>query len=801
MKKLNLFSINIIIYLYIIIITKTVFIENNKTFSIIKSNEDFNKPKIKLNVEFQLIKMKNGMIGLLIYDPYSTISHVHFQVEGGCYIDATPSISHLEEHMIFQGSENYPKCFPILKTIGGMKLYSGGAITGQTNQEYFYTIPNNLKFDEGLKVIVDAFKHPLYLKETIKKEIQPLNSEFYFTINEEYHLLDAIIRQLSSNKTSFKGFTSGNNITLNPNDCENLSKKIKSYHNLINKPENLFFLFYSNQTIKDLEKYAEKYLNYKMYKFPENETDKLEEEQLLKNLKSFEKYEIFDDNLYEHGMFYNSHNKKNILNIFFYVGDVDFKDLQFDLFEYYSYLFKSESLMNILKSKNYISTIYSFEISGSILIQNNNVFSINLELTENGLNNLDEVLLIIYKYIDIMKKEGYKQKYFNNFIKFREDQNNKDFQIEMFNILTTFSSMIESYRFYGVNQIFNYGTPSLESFNETKLKTYLSNLRYEKSFFIINSLPKVTELKTFLDSVEIKKLEYYNVDYLYGIIPNKLKKKILDNNLKYDNLFMRNINPYFCEKYEKDIPCFNHKINNCKELNEFDYESEDKYKGTLLEDNKNYITYYQIDKSSETFLVNSYIDIKFIENKNITTEIIDIIKFYINDKLSIINEVPTISIVKFDQTSIAFKIQCFTDNIKKIFKDFFTYIRQELQEGLFNYSKISIKSQNIEKDNVLFRDYIFGIGNKFMGGGVNPKPNIKDIIDKIDNINFGEFIHIYNYVFNKIIFINFKIAGNINKNLVQELHDNLKESFKIFFEEKNNLKTCKDNNELEQEEN
>lgn len=142
-----------------------------------------------------------------------------------------------------------------------------------------------MKFDEGLKVIVDAFKHPLYLKETIKKEIQPLNSEFYFTINEEYHLLDAIIRQLSSNKTSFKGFTSGNNITLNPNDCENLSKKIKSYHNLINKPENLFFLFYSNQTIKDLEKYAEKYLNYKMYKFPENETDKLEEEQLLKNLK------------------------------------------------------------------------------------------------------------------------------------------------------------------------------------------------------------------------------------------------------------------------------------------------------------------------------------------------------------------------------------------------------------------------------------------------------------------------------------------------------------------------------------
>ena len=249
--------------------------EDIKTFTIIKSDNDFIKPKIKLNAEFELIKMKNGMTGLLINDPYTTISHVHFEVEFGCFIDTLSSLSHLAEHMIFQGSANYKICYPILRAIGGLQLYSGGAITGQTNQEYFYTIPYNFKFDEALKVFVDAFKHPLYLEETIKKEIQPLNSEFYFNIDEYYHLLDAIIRQVCSKKTSFYGFTSGNNITLNPNNSANLAKKLKSYNNIINRPENIFFSIYSNETIKEMEKYAEKYLNYKMHEFPENEIDEI----------------------------------------------------------------------------------------------------------------------------------------------------------------------------------------------------------------------------------------------------------------------------------------------------------------------------------------------------------------------------------------------------------------------------------------------------------------------------------------------------------------------------------------------
>lgn len=39
-----------------------------------------------------------------------------------------------------------------------------------------------------------------------------------------------------------------------------------------------------------------------MYEFPENEIDKKEGEQLIKNFRNFEKFEIFDEQLYEHGI-------------------------------------------------------------------------------------------------------------------------------------------------------------------------------------------------------------------------------------------------------------------------------------------------------------------------------------------------------------------------------------------------------------------------------------------------------------------------------------------------------------------
>ena len=166
------------------------------------------------------------------------------------------------------------------------------------------------------------------------------------------------------------------------------------------------------------------------------------------------------------------------------------------------------------------------------------------------------------------------------------------------------------YREKRENQIFKFGLLKESDYDENKLKEYLNNIKFEKSFYAINTISDLKELKSNLKlNFTEKNLNYFNIKYLYGEFSNELKDNIKNNSVTIANLTMRKINPYYSGKYEKDIPCYKQSPNKCKELNEFDLEKDESYKGTLFEDNKYYMTYYQIDKSFEAFIVNSYLEL------------------------------------------------------------------------------------------------------------------------------------------------------------------------------------------------
>ena len=234
---------------------------------------------------------------------------------------------------------------------------------------------------------------------------------------------------------------------------------------------------------------------------------------------------------------------------------------------------------------------------------------IQFYLSKNGLEHLDEVLTIIYKYIEIMKNEGYKKEYFENYIKYKENLNIISFKrfYIISNLPDKIVAMTENYRLYGDGQIFLDGTPSINNYDEDKLKNLLNNIKFEKSFFLLNINETVSSsLSTFLEETSINTLDYYKAPILVGSLPKDFKEKI--SKKTYENLKMREIDPYFSKKLEKVTPCYEKSHKKCKELNEFDFLNDDKYHPTTLkEENKNYITKYQIDKSSESSLINAHI--------------------------------------------------------------------------------------------------------------------------------------------------------------------------------------------------
>ena len=149
------------------------------------------------------------------------------------------------------------------------------------------------------------------------------------------------------------------------------------------------------------------------------------------------------------------------------------------------------------------------------------------------------------------------------------------------------------------------------TYNEQLLKEVLNLLRYEKSFYTVNMNKEETNLNFNSILIEAKNEtpKYYKSNYTIGLIPQELEAKINDNSVVVENLKIRNTSLYFSSNYNQAvIPCYKETENKCNEKNEFDINKDDKYKGTKLDINdNNYETYYQIDKSSESQLIYSFL--------------------------------------------------------------------------------------------------------------------------------------------------------------------------------------------------
>ena len=755
---------------------------------ILLKNEEFKKPNRKINAVLELVKLKNGMKGMIISDPYATKSHFQFSIKHGYFIDTVQGISHFGEHMILQGSEKYGPIYQLPTKV--LSIFRGNinAFTSGTFQGYYATLPYNFEYEKIIDMYTDAFRYPLYRADMIKNEIQAVNHEFYDKINHA-SIEEDIIRQLSKKETSFNGMGCGNNETLKPDESELLSKKLKGYHMVIKNPNNIFFTLYSNKTIEESEQLAKTYLNYEMHNFPDNEIDVEDKKKLEDNIKTVESVEIFDDNLYMHGFYYNSIDEVNILHIFYYLGKVDFQKLKFDIVEYFNYLFNSKSLLEVLRNKTYIAVKDKISVSRTDYLDNNNFFLVTIQLTEEGLNNINDILVIINKYIEIMKNEGYKKEYYINFANYMNTLDILSLNKESIASFNLYLKIFMNHHYFESDQILSSGSFTEENYNEDLLKECLNLIKYEKSFYSVNSMKKISELD-FLDSIfepESKKivtLKYYNTDFILGKIPNDVKEEIYNKTIIIENLSIRDINPYISEKYgDKVIPCYKEEINTCSEKDEFDYEKEDEYNATKLEESETHITYYQIDKSSESHIVYSYM-IFFLDDFELIDQLSIIQRYYLNYKFSEISD--SIS-YNFDSNKMQFYIifKGFSDNIEKIIKEFIDLIIEEPTQEEFDYSKILAVYGLYENKKIEYREYIIDLLNQFLGASKN-SGDIEDIIKVINNADLESFQSFHSNFISSIYEILFKIAGNIDKNLVQNIHNYLKQ--KIPISSNNNIK-------------
>jgi hypothetical protein len=195
----------------------------------------------------------------------------------------------------------------------------------------------------------------------------------------------------------------------------------------------------------------------------------------------------------------------------------------------------------------------------------------------------------------------------------------------------------------------------------------------------------------------------------------------------------------------------------------------------LDENDKNYKTYYQIDKSSESQLVKSYINIKSSLTSN--SDLDDLSKKYLSYIIS--NKFENNEIII--DTPLIFKFTTFSDNTEKIITEFIDLLLEKPKKEDFDIIKASKSSDDKETGqiNQNFQEYITNILNSVQNKEKtkkNEEENINQnkISSPFDNIEYNDFLNYYSKIYNNIQSIYFIIAGNIDKNLVQNIHNSIK---------------------------
>jgi insulysin len=119
---------------------------------------------------------------LLIHDPEADKSGAAVDVKVGCSLDPKPlyGTAHFLEHMLFQGTEKYPKeneYSEFMQNNGGMN----NAFTSLTNTNYHFDCSND-GFEEGLDRLAQFFISPKFSESSAEREVKAVDSEFNMSL-------------------------------------------------------------------------------------------------------------------------------------------------------------------------------------------------------------------------------------------------------------------------------------------------------------------------------------------------------------------------------------------------------------------------------------------------------------------------------------------------------------------------------------------------------------------------------------------------------------------------------------------
>ncbi|ORZ13145.1 Metalloenzyme, LuxS/M16 peptidase-like protein [Absidia repens] len=343
--------------------------------------------------QYRLIRLTNQLQVLVISDSETDRASAALDVHVGNLSDPDnlQGLAHFCEHLLFMGTEKYPKENDYCSYLSEHSGYAN-AWTGSENTNYYFEVGH-----QWLEGALDRFAHffidPLFSDSCTEREIHAVDSEHKKNLQSDSWRVSQVEKTSTNPDHPWHKFGTGNLETLMETPKRlglDVREELLRFHNDYYSANIMRLCVLGREPLDQLTQWVvEKFSNVpdKNIQVPTYPGHPLTENELLKQI------------------FVKSVKHNHLLGITFPFPD------QTSYFEsqpvnYISHLIGHEgsgSILSYLKKKGWATYLTSGCSNGG---RGFSFYHASMDLTEEGLEHYEDVVIALFQYIDMLKKMG-----------------------------------------------------------------------------------------------------------------------------------------------------------------------------------------------------------------------------------------------------------------------------------------------------------------------------------------------------------------------------------------------------------
>uniref|UniRef100_A0A3B3IIR7 Insulin-degrading enzyme n=1 Tax=Oryzias latipes TaxID=8090 RepID=A0A3B3IIR7_ORYLA len=338
------------------------------------------------------LEFSNGLKAMLISDPTTDKASAALDVHIGSLSDPEniSGLAHFCEHMLFLGTEKYPKENEYSQFLSEHAGSSNAFTSGEHTNYYFDVSHEHLQ--GALDRFAQFFLCPLFDESCKDREVNAVDSEHEKNLMNDAWRLFQLEKATGNPNHPFSKFGTGNKLTLETRPCEegiDVRQELLKFHSTYYSANLMGLCVLGRESLDELTSMV-----VKLFGEVENKNVPIPE---------FPDHPFQEEHLRQ---FYKVVPIKDIRNLYvtFPIPDLQ-KYYKSNPGHYLGHLIGHEgpgSLLSELKAKGWVNTLVGGQKEGARGFM---FFIINVDLTEEGLLHVEDIIFHMFQYIQKLRTE------------------------------------------------------------------------------------------------------------------------------------------------------------------------------------------------------------------------------------------------------------------------------------------------------------------------------------------------------------------------------------------------------------